>query len=142
MCRLIMLQTNFQTEVAVADVKKIYIENIIKSAEKCNKIDAIVLFGSSLEDRCEDESDIDIAVISKYTVSRLCQYKSFRDFTDSVYSINVDQNYDILYFKSLDEIVKKKEKAGICNELLQKGKVIYRMKGHKNAANFISNSKS
>ena len=45
MCRLIMLQTNFQTEVAVADVKKIYIENIIKSAEKCNKIDAIVLFG-------------------------------------------------------------------------------------------------
>lgn len=142
MCRLIMLQTNFQTEVAVADVKKVYIENIIKSAEKCNKIDAIVLFGSSLEDRCKEESDIDIAVISKYTVSRLCQYKSFRDFTDSMYSIDMNQNYDILYFKSLDEIVKEIEKAEICNELLQKGKVIYRIKGDKNAANFISHSQS
>lgn len=111
MCIIIMLQTNFQTEVAAADVKKVYIENIIKSAEKCNKIDAIVLFGSSLEDRCKDESDIDM-----------------------------EQNYDILYFKSLEEIVK--EKAAICNELLQKGKVIYRIKGDKNAANFISDSKS
>ena len=126
----------------MADVKKVYIENIIKSAEKCNKIDAIVLFGSSLEDRCKDESDIDIAVISRYTVSRLCQYKSFRDFTDSVYSIDMEQNYDILYFKSLEEMVKEKEKAAICNELLQKGKVIYRIKGDKNAANFISDSKS
>ena len=43
MCRLVMLQTNFQTEVAIADIKKEHIENIIKSAEKCNKIEAIVL---------------------------------------------------------------------------------------------------
>lgn len=30
MCRLIMLQTNFQTEVAVADVKKVYYREYYK----------------------------------------------------------------------------------------------------------------
>lgn len=42
MCRLVMMRTNFQTEVAIADIKKTYIENIIQSAERCNKIDAPV----------------------------------------------------------------------------------------------------
>lgn len=130
MCRLVTLQTNFQTEVVIADIKKKYIENIIASAGKCDKIDAIILFGSSLESRCKDESDIDIAVISKYTVGRLCQYKSFRDFTDNIYGKNIKQNYDIVYFKSLDEIAQKTGTVEICNELQQKGKVIY--KGNRN----------
>lgn len=142
MCRLVMMRTNFQTEVAIADIKKTYIENIIQSAERCNKIDAIVLFGSSLEDRCKDESDIDIAVISKYTVSRLCKYKSFRDFTDSIYRKDMNQSYDILYFKSLDEIAEKEETVDVCRELLQKGKVIYKTKEDENAADFIGNSES
>lgn len=142
MCRLVTLRTNFQTEVSIADIKKMYIENIVKNAESCDKIDAIILFGSSLEDRCKDESDIDIAVISKYTVNRLCGYKSFRDFTDAIYSKDIKQNYDILYFKSLDEIAKREETAEICRELLNKGKIIYKGVGNKNAANFIGNSKS
>ena len=141
MCRLVMLQTNFQTEVAIADIKTEHIENIIKSAEKCNKIEAIVLFGSSLEDRCREESDIDIAIISRYTIDRLCRYKSFRNFTDRIYGKDTTQSYDILYFKSLSEIEKKKEMTTICGELSQKGKVIYRVKGDENGADFTGNSK-
>lgn len=136
MCRLITLRTNFQTEVKVADIKKSYIENIIESAEKCKKIEAIILFGSSLEIRCKEESDIDFAVISKYTVNHLCRHKSFRKFTDSVYGKDLHQNYDILYFRSLDEIEKGEGKADICRELLQKGKVIYKGASDDNAANF------
>ena len=49
MCRLIMLQTNFQTEVAVADVKKIYIENIIKSAENVIRLMPLCCLGLRLK---------------------------------------------------------------------------------------------
>ena len=120
---------------------KEHIENIIKSAEKCNKIEAIVLFGSSLEDRCREESDIDIAIISRYTIDRLSRYKSFRNFTDRIYGKDTTQSYDILYFKSSSEIEKKKEMTTICGELSQKGKVIYRVKGDENGADFTGNSK-
>ena len=141
MCKLVLLQTNFQTEVAIADIKKAYIENIIHSAEKCDKIDAIVLFGSSLESRCEEGSDIDIAVVSMYTVEHLCRYKSFRNFTDSIYSKDMNQNYDILYFKSFDEIERNEGKVAICGELRKKGKVIYMGDNGKNATNVIDNCK-
>lgn len=126
MCRLVPLMTSFKTEISVADIKKRHIENIIESAEKCDKIDAIVLFGSALEDRCKEDSDIDFAIISKHTVSSLCRYKSFHEFSSQLYSKDLDQDYDILYFKSLEEIEDKKDHVGVCKELAQKGKVIYK----------------
>lgn len=73
---------------------------------------------------------------------RLCKYKSFRDFTDSIYRKDMNQSYDILYFKSLDEIAEKEETVDVCRELLQKGKVIYKTKEDENAADFIGNSES
>lgn len=50
---------------------------------------------------------------------------------------DINQSYDILYFKSLDGIAEQEETVDICRELLQKGKVIYRMKEDENSADFI-----
>lgn len=126
LCKLISIQTNHNTLVEIADIKKKYIENIIDKAPICNKISAIILFGSSLEERCTEKSDIDIAIISDYTIGKLCKIKSFNIFTETIYKIDMSQDYDILYFKSLEEVQQNKNNIPICNELTQKGKIIYR----------------
>ena len=46
----------------IANIKHKYINNIVDAAKKCGLIDKVIIFGSSLADRCTDSSDIDIAV--------------------------------------------------------------------------------
>ena len=58
-------------DILVSSIKEEYVKNIINCASLCNKIDAIILFGSVLEERCTEKSDIDFVVVSKYTVSQL-----------------------------------------------------------------------
>ena len=86
----------------------------------------LILYGSSLEDRCDKYSDIDIVVISKYPISKLCKLKSFHDFTTYVYKYNMDQDYDFLYYKSYDEINRNAESEMISSEILNKGKIIFK----------------
>lgn len=126
MCRLVSIKSNDGQCIEVADIKKSYIENIISSASKCKQIHAVILFGSALEERCTEKSDIDIAIISKYTVDKLSGIKSYSRFVNEIYEMDLAQEYDKLYFKSLEEIEEQKEDAHICKELVQKGKVIYR----------------
>lgn len=38
------------------------------------------------------------------------------------------QEYDRLYFRSIDEIASKRKEAPICNEILNKGEIIYKKK--------------
>ena len=75
MCKLVNLKTNLENEIKVAEIKRDEIINVINAASLCKKIDMLILYGSSLEDRCNQYSDIDIAVISKYPVSKLCKLK-------------------------------------------------------------------
>ena len=96
MCRLVDIKTNHGEDVRVADVKREEIINIINAASLCKKIDMLILYGSALEDRCTEKSDIDIAVVSKYPISKLCKLKSFHDFTTYVYKFNMNQEYDFL----------------------------------------------
>ena len=124
MCELVSMDTNFGTSISVADIKKRNIENIIRAAADCNKIDAIILFGSSLEKRCKEESDIDIAVVSNTVRSRLFRSKSYDNFTTKVYQADRRQDYDILQFNSEEAIQNSKE--CICREIIEKGKVIYK----------------
>lgn len=42
----------------VAEIKHKYIVNIVKQAAKYKNIKRIMLFGSALEERCQDSSDI------------------------------------------------------------------------------------
>lgn len=126
MCNLVELHTNFNTSVMVAENKADTIMFIIENASKCPKIDAILLFGSALAENCKEVSDIDLAIISNNSLGSLCRTKSFNSFMEGLYLRNMSQDYDCLYFKSLDEIAAHKDKAPIYNELLDKGKVIYK----------------
>ncbi len=129
MCKLVSIMSNSGELIRVADIKKVYIQNIILSASKCKPIEAVILFGSALEERCTDKSDIDIAIISKYTVDKLCRIKSYSEFMNDIYELDLSQEYDKLYFKSFSEIEQKKDEAHICKELIEKGKTIYRRVG-------------
>ncbi len=126
MCKLVSLNTNYGAEIQVADIKKTFIDNIIELAPLCKQISEIILFGSALEEKCTDKSDIDIAIISNLTINALCKNKGFSKFIEAVYNIDLSQDYDRVYFTSIEEIEKKQEVAPICKELLQKGKIIYR----------------
>ena len=126
MCKLVDVKTNYGEEVKVADIKRDEIKNIIDAASLCKNIDMLILYGSSLEHRCNKHSDIDIVVISKYPISKLCKLKSFHDFTTYVYKYNMEQDYDFLYYKSYDEINRNAETEMISSEILNKGKIIFK----------------
>ncbi|MBO5302798.1 MAG: nucleotidyltransferase domain-containing protein [Lachnospiraceae bacterium] len=126
MCKLVALSTNYGEKVKVAEVKKSSIENIIQLAPMCNAITEIILFGSAIEERCQENSDIDIAIISSKSVHALSKMKSFDKFMNGVYTFNIQQEYDRLYFKTIEDVEKKRDTVPICNELITKGKIIYR----------------
>ena len=86
----------------VAEIKYRYIQNIIDQAKKCKNITKIILFGSSIEDRCTEESDIDIAVFGEKTVGKYELSKEYKDFRSNIFSFDFDQEYDILYFKNTE----------------------------------------
>ena len=126
MCKLAKLKTNFNTEISVAENKLSVLNNLISIAALCPKIDAIMLFGSALEDRCTAQSDVDLVIISRDTITALSKYKTYLDFQKALYLHDMSQEYDFLYFRSLDEIEARKSENAICRELSDKGKVIYR----------------
>ena len=47
---------------------------------------------------------------------------------DMVYLFDMSQEYDRLYFKSLEDIEQKSDEQQICKEIVSKGKIIYRRK--------------
>lgn len=85
---------------SVAEIKYSFIENIIAQAEKCKNISRIMLFGSAIEERCSDRSDIDIAVFGTQKKNKYLRSKEFKDFQRSLfmYGDAFSQDYDILYF--------------------------------------------
>lgn len=96
MCNLI----EFGNGKYVADIKQKYIINIAQQAKKCSNISRIVLFGSALETRCTERSDIDIAVFGKKRQAAYLRSKEFKQFQRDLFSFGGDytQDYDILYF--------------------------------------------
>lgn len=127
MTKLIQLCKNdLIPDTKVADIKVNEIKNIISSAKECKSIDYIILFGSSLEEKCNEESDIDIAIVSNIKRSRLYRAKEYRDFLANVYKYNLRQEYDIIQFNSLEDI--NKHKYGVYLDIVEKGKVIYSRK--------------
>ncbi len=86
----------------VADIKLRHIRNISEQAKKTKNISRIMLFGSSLEERCTDKSDIDIAVFGVKTKGVYLDSKEFTDFKNALFSFDWNQDYDVLYFKETD----------------------------------------
>ena len=127
MCKLVSMKTNYGEIVEVADVKVKTISKICEIAKACPKIDYIYIFGSSVDDRCTSESDIDIAIVSNVTRSILFEAQDYDRFTTDLYNIDDEQEYDILQFNSLDALKQKKER--VCKDILNKGKLIYMREG-------------
>ena len=109
MCKLVKITNSLGEQIEVAEIKADTIKKIIKIAKICDKIDYIYLFGSSVEERCTDESDIDLAIISNVSASKLCNRSSYREFKERLYAIDTDQEYDRLQFNSLKAIRNSKE---------------------------------
>lgn len=124
MCRLTALSTDKQ--IQVADIKKPIIEKIVVIANICKEIDYIILFGSSLENKCTERSDIDLAIISNVTRAKLLRSNSYDRFTTALYNIDDEQTYDILQFNSMEDL--KKRDNAVCKDIVNKGKIIYRRK--------------
>lgn len=97
MCKLVSLSDD--NNIAVADIKRDCILNIINSAKCCSEIDKIVLFGSALEGRCREDSDIDIAIVGNLSAGEFNTSKGYLDFRARVFSYKFEQDYDMLYFK-------------------------------------------
>lgn len=83
----------------VAEIKLKHIKNVSAQAEKCKNISRIMLFGSSVEERCTDRSDIDIAVFGKIPKAKYLVSSEFRKFQDQLFLYDLNQDYDILYFR-------------------------------------------
>jgi predicted nucleotidyltransferase len=127
MCKLISIKNNLGEDIKVADIKADTIKKIIMLAEKCDKIDYIILFGSSVEERCTEQSDIDIAVVSNVTRSRLFEAKTYREFKKKLYGIDFEQDYDILQFNSIEKI--KNSRDFVCKDIISYGKLLYKREG-------------
>lgn len=123
MCKLVSMKTNYGASVKVADIKVDIINEICELAQDCKKIDYIYLFGSSVEDSCTHKSDIDIAIISNVTRSALFRARDYDKFTERLYDIDQEQEYDILQFNSLQALKDKKD--FVCRDILEKGQLIY-----------------
>ncbi|SEA35530.1 Nucleotidyltransferase domain-containing protein [Oribacterium sp. KHPX15] len=118
MCKLITKRIK-NRNIHIADIKEDYIDNIISSADLCDQINRIILFGSAAEDRCTEQSDIDIAVFGSQTKSRMYASKGYKAFIQAVVSYGGAQDYDILYFDD-----RKTYSGGIMSDI-QKGEVLY-----------------
>ena len=95
MCRLIA----FDEGKKVAEIKLPHIRNISEVARRASNISRIMLFGSSIEERCKADSDIDIAVFGDKTKGKYLDSKEFRFFKSALFRFDWGQEYDILYFK-------------------------------------------
>lgn len=99
MCQVKELKIDNQI-VNIADIKHKYVRNIVDAAKKCDLIDKVIVFGSSLEERCTVSSDIDLAVFGSKTKYKTYHSKSYDDFLKQIYEYDLDQDYDVLYFKT------------------------------------------
>ena len=119
MCKVKSLDIDGRT-IHVADIKTKYMKNIADAAKKCDYIDKIVLFGSSLRENCRKDSDIDIAVFGNMSRGKAMTSAKYRKFLDSIYAFDgYEQTYDILYFKTGN-----RNEAAIMSDI-QNGEVIY-----------------
>ena len=107
-------------EIHMAEIKQRYIPNIIDAARKCDYIDRVVLFGSSLEERCREQSDIDLAVFGNQPKGKCLTSRKYKDFYDQlIWFDDLNQAYDVLYFRS-----GKKDTSPIMREI-DRGEVLY-----------------
>ena len=118
MCKVMEMTIGNRT-IHVADIKQKYISNIVDAARKCDLIDQIMLFGSSIDERCTEDSDIDLAIFGSKEKYQAYRSRSYDDFVRQIYEYDLDQNYDLLYFTT------GKKRLGGIHDSIEKGELIY-----------------
>ena len=83
----------------VADIKLRHIKNISEKAKKATHIYRIMLFGSSVMERCKDRSYINIAVFGDKLPGKYTDSEEFQSFIKDIFSFDLNQVYDVLYFQ-------------------------------------------
>lgn len=127
MCQMVSIKTNFDTEIQVADIKKDVIENIIKAASVCTKICQIILFGSAIENRCQEDSDVDMLVVSDITRSRLYKDKGYQEFLKRLHEKDeYEQRYDVICVHGMEELYQKQDSVGLFRDVIEFGQTLYR----------------
>ena len=112
MCRLVQ----WNRDERVAEIKYNHLINIKKQAERCKNINRIMLFGSSLEERCTARSDIDIAVFGNQPKASYLKSKEYKNFRNQIFLYDLNQDYDILYFvegKKNEDLIMKDINQGV-----------------------------
>jgi hypothetical protein len=79
------------------------------------------------DERCTEQSDINIAVVSNVTRSRLYEAKTYREFKKNLYGIDFEQYYDILQFNSIEKI--KNSRDFVFKDIISYGKLLYKGEG-------------
>jgi predicted nucleotidyltransferase len=95
MCKMVP----YKNGRCVADIKLRHIDNISAQAKDAKNIHRIMLFGSALEERCTERSDIDIAVFGRKAKNSYIDSREFREFKKGLFSFDWNQDYDVLYFR-------------------------------------------
>lgn len=127
MCQMVPIKTNFNTEIQVADIKKEVIENIIESASACTRICRIILFGSAIENRCQEDSDIDMLVVSDTTRSRLYKDRGYQEFLKRLHAIDgYEQMYDVICVHGMEEVYQKQDSVSLFRDVIECGQTLYR----------------
>lgn len=129
MCRLVGINTNFDTKIMVADIKMKYVINILEKADICKNICSIYLFGSVLKEECKEESDIDVLVVSDITRSKLYKLKSFNQFLIKLHEKDdYVQQYDVICVHGMKELEKNQHRVMLYHDILANGRELYRRK--------------
>lgn len=129
MCRLVGINTNFDTKIMVADIKMKYVINILEKADICKNICSIYLFGSVLKEECKEESDIDVLVVSDITRSKLYKLKSFHQFLIKLHEKDdYVQQYDVICVHGMKELEKNQHRVMLYHDILANGRELYRRK--------------
>ena len=129
MCMLVNVDTNFNTNIMVADIKEEYVVNILEKARICSNISSIYLFASVLSEECNEDSDIDLLVVSDISRSRLYKTKSYGRFLTGLHDRDdYFQQYDVICVHGMDELKKNRHRIMLYEDLLANGKELYRRK--------------
>lgn len=68
------------SDIYVADIKKDLLLEIVEKAKEFDFIKQLILFGSSLEERCKDSSDIDLIIVGNKPSCRCLDSRAYRNF--------------------------------------------------------------
>lgn len=117
MVNLVPLRVNTGETVMVADIMVVSLKKYLKIFPEFSIVKKIILFGSTLEERCCEESDVDLYVVHDGTR---------KEFSDFLYEI-LEKCDVAVYDDILGSTEEELNESSCCflHKVREEGKVIY-----------------